>query len=224
MQTRTAAGRCRRFRGRHHRPDGVFSTFRRRSCTQALARKSQSDRPRISECAENGSSRSICGQTPPPPRLRPVITSQSPFNFLPPSRHHPFRPGPTGGDVGTETAGEFSPPGCCRWPYSRRSGTDRDRGSHAQPGRSPPRSPGGSVPKHPGSVRSPGRPSSHIFPSCGDWRIHIAALFPARRSPPESSGAALSAARWGGLVLEGRFFRTGGRSSNPSPIGRAVSS
>ena len=44
VQTRTAAGRCRRFRGQHHRPDGVFSTFRRRSCTQALARKSQSDR------------------------------------------------------------------------------------------------------------------------------------------------------------------------------------
>jgi hypothetical protein len=32
--------------------------------------------------------------------------SQSPFNFLPPSRHRPFRPGPTGGDVGVEPAGE----------------------------------------------------------------------------------------------------------------------
>ncbi len=44
MQSRTAEGRWRRFRGQHHRPDGVFSTFRRRSCPQALARKSQSDR------------------------------------------------------------------------------------------------------------------------------------------------------------------------------------
>jgi TRAP-type C4-dicarboxylate transport system substrate-binding protein len=51
VQSRTAAGRCRRFRGRHHRPDGVFSTFRRRSCTQALARKSQSDRLLVKQFA-----------------------------------------------------------------------------------------------------------------------------------------------------------------------------
>jgi hypothetical protein len=37
-------GRCRRFRGRQHRADGAFRAVRRCSGTQALARKSQSDR------------------------------------------------------------------------------------------------------------------------------------------------------------------------------------
>jgi hypothetical protein len=37
-------GRCRRFRVRQHRADGAFSAVRRCSGTQALARKSQSDR------------------------------------------------------------------------------------------------------------------------------------------------------------------------------------
>jgi hypothetical protein len=53
---------------------------------------------------------SLCGQTPSSLGLCPVVTGQSPIDFLPPSRRHPLGSSPLRYEIGAEPSGEFFHP------------------------------------------------------------------------------------------------------------------